>query len=90
MLDGQALVITVHGVNCCSDGESVCELLLANNQLSGSIPSSFGSLSDLTGLYVSGNQLSGSIPSSFGSLSSLKYVELDNNRLSGSIPSSIG
>ena len=63
---------------------------LNNNKLSGSIPSSLGSLTNLRFLELAGNNLNGSIPSSLGNLTNLLYLELDGNHLSGSIPSSLG
>jgi Leucine-rich repeat (LRR) protein len=62
---------------------------MQNNQLTGSIPSSIGSLSNLADLYLYSNQLTGSIPSSIGSLSNLADLYLYSNQLTGSIPSSI-
>jgi Leucine-rich repeat (LRR) protein len=66
------------------------KLDLNSNQLSGSIPSSFGNLSMLQYLGVYSNQLSGTIPSSLGDLTSLQYLYLDTNQFSGTIPSSLG
>ena len=68
----------------------VTQLSLEDNQLSGSIPSSLGNLSNLEYLSLAVNQLSGSIPSSLGNLSNLEYLALAVNPLSGSIPSSLG
>ena len=72
------------------DNGRVTQLYLGGNQLSGSIPSSLGSLTNLEGLRFGGNQLSGSIPPSLGSLTNLVRLELNANRLSGSIPPSLG
>ena len=63
---------------------------LFQNGLTGSIPSSLGSLSNLYYLGLSSNGLTGSIPASLGSLSNLEYFRLDRNDLTGSIPSSLG
>jgi Leucine-rich repeat (LRR) protein len=60
------------------------------NQLSGTIPSNLGNLSQLQQLWLNGNQLSGAIPTSLGSLSQLQYLYLSFNQLSGSIPTSLG
>jgi Leucine-rich repeat (LRR) protein len=79
-----------YGVNCDATQTSVTVLSLDTNRLSGSIPSSLGSLGNLQYLYLGFNQLSGSIPSSLGSLSNLQRLYLFDNQLSGSIPSSLG
>ena len=42
-----------------------------SNQLSGTIPTSLGSLTNLTELYLNNNQLSGTIPASLGNLTNL-------------------
>ncbi len=78
-----------YGVSTDGDGR-VISLFLHNNQLSGSIPSSLGNLTNLQYLYLYQNQLSGSIPSSLGNLTNLQYLYLYQNQLSGSIPSSLG
>ncbi len=73
----------------CGD-EHVTELMLHSNQLSGSIPSELGNLSQLTFLTLWSNQLSGPIPSELGNLSQLTSLDLWNNQLSDSIPSELG
>ena len=54
-----------HGVTTDANGR-VTRLDLNNNQLSGSIPTELGSLSNLEALSLSQNQLSGPIPSELG------------------------
>ena len=79
-----------HGVTTDKRGR-VDSLYLFGNQLSGSIPSSLGSLANLKYLELSSNELSGSIPSSLGSLANLERLDLSYNfELTGSIPSSLG
>ena len=74
-----------------TDGDGrVTGLWLDGNQLSGSIPSELGNLTNLRTLSLSNNQLSGSIPSELGSLAKLEVLWLDGNQLSGSIPSELG
>ncbi|MYN63755.1 MAG: PEGA domain-containing protein, partial [Acidobacteria bacterium] len=60
-----------HGVATDGNGR-VRRLDLFGNQLTGSIPSSLGSLTNLEYLHLGGNQLTGSIPSSLGSLTNLE------------------
>ena len=57
-----------------------------NQQLTGSIPSELGNLSNLVTLWLSNNQLSGAIPVELGNLSNLRYLRLYYNQLSGTIP----
>ncbi|KAI3809780.1 hypothetical protein L1987_19380 [Smallanthus sonchifolius] len=59
-------------------------------QISGSIPSSVGNLSNLNQLYLSDNTLTGTIPSELGQLSRLSVLDLSRNTLTGTIPSSFG
>jgi len=59
---------------------------MSSNQLSGSIPSELGGLTNLRYLFLDFNQLSGNIPSELGSLTNLEGLHLNSNQLSGSIP----
>ena len=59
-------------------------------QLSGSIPASFGNLTELEVLNFSHQDLSGKIPFSLGNLTKLKNLHLRDNKLSGKIPSTLG
>ncbi|MEN8219568.1 MAG: leucine-rich repeat domain-containing protein, partial [Pseudomonadota bacterium] len=77
-----------YGVSC--SGGHVSELNLDYNQLTGSIPSELGNLSNLRELRLSQNQLTGSIPSELGNLSNLRELRLSHNQLTGSIPSELG
>ncbi len=78
-----------HGVTTNSEGR-VFVLRLVRNQLSGSIPSELGSLSNLERLRLDRNQLSGPIPPRLGSLSNLQGLHLRGNQLSGPIPPELG
>ena len=77
-----------YGVATDSNGR-VPKLSLTSNGLTGSIPSSLGSLTNLEQLYLSSNGLTGSIPSSLGSLTNLEQLSLYNNELTGSIPAAL-
>ena len=68
----------------------VTEIVLQDNNLMGSIPSSIGNLTNLEYLNLFRNKLSGKIPSSIANLTNLQSLVLDANNLSGNIPSSIG
>ena len=74
-----------------TDGDGrVTGLWLDGNELSGSIPSELGNLTNLGVLSLSYNELSGSIPSELGNLANLGVLWLDVNQLSGSIPLELG
>lgn len=60
------------------------------NYFSGIIPSDFGKLQKLQGLYLAGNRLYGEIPSSFCNITSLTWLDLGDNRFEGKIPSCLG
>jgi hypothetical protein len=64
-------------------------LFLANNQLSGEIPTKVSSWRNLVVLNASNNLLNGRIPQEIVALPSLTTLLLDQNRLSGSLPSNI-
>ena len=59
-------------------------------QMTGTIPKTISTLTNLNLLYLCGNKLAGSIPSTMGSLTNLVRLAVDGNQLTGSIPSSLG
>ena len=73
----------------CYSIENTTELHLYNNELTGSIPSEIGNLTNLERLYLYDNQLTGSIPPEIGNLINLTYLNLSYNQLSGGIPEEI-
>ena len=78
-----------HGVLTNADGR-VEELMLDDNQLSGTIPPELGELDSLRGVFFDNNQLSGSIPPELSRPNYLVYVELAGNQLTGTIPPELG
>ena len=60
------------------------------SELSGTIPSELGNLTNLEGLALWGNELSGTIPSELGNLTNLEGLSLSDNELSGTIPPELG
>ena len=69
---------------------SLTELSLKKCNLHGSIPDSFGALSDLFLLDLDKNKLTGTIPDSLGDLDNLIVLMLNRNRLTGTVPEALG
>uniref|UniRef100_A0A2N9ICK1 non-specific serine/threonine protein kinase n=1 Tax=Fagus sylvatica TaxID=28930 RepID=A0A2N9ICK1_FAGSY len=65
-------------------------IILDNNKITGSIPTSLGHLTKVIFLSLSLNQINGSILPEIGNLKNLKSLCLDHNNLTGPIPSSLG
>ncbi|WKA04212.1 hypothetical protein VitviT2T_022269 [Vitis vinifera] len=61
-----------------------------NNNLSGELPSSMGSLRFLGFLMISNNHLSGQLPSALQNCSGIHTLDLGGNRFSGNVPAWIG
>jgi Leucine-rich repeat (LRR) protein len=61
-------------------------MVLANNNLKGTIPSSLASLTQLATLNLDANNLNGTIPSSLASLTRLTNLDLEQNALTGLVP----
>ena len=73
-----------YGVTNDADGR-VTGLYLWENQLTGEMPASLGSLANLERLWLDGNELSGEIPVELGSLANLRELRLRGNRLTGCV-----
>ncbi|XP_016651502.1 PREDICTED: LRR receptor-like serine/threonine-protein kinase GSO1 [Prunus mume] len=63
---------------------------ISRNSLSGSIPLSFGNLSQLTTMVISNNHLSGEIPHFWNNIPFLVAIDMSSNSLSGKIPRTLG
>lgn len=68
---------------------SLKQVSLSQNQIYGTIPSSFYELSSLDTLDLRSNRISGTISERIGDLRFLQNLYLDNNTLVGSIPSTL-
>ena len=66
------------------------KLLLASNNLTGSLPPEIQGLTYLVDLTVNNNAITGSLPTELGSLANLVYLNLNNNQFSGTIPTQLG
>ncbi|GJN18082.1 hypothetical protein PR202_gb05203 [Eleusine coracana subsp. coracana] len=71
-------------------GNSLSQLSLYKNNLTGSLPDQLGHLCNLTTLDLSSNRLSGEIPLGIGALTKLRALLLGSNNLEGPIPEEIG
>ena len=63
-------------------------MLLSTNNLTGSLPPSWGQLRQLQWLYLSSNKLSGPLPDAYKALTALTKLWLNGNSLTGSVPPS--
>lgn len=63
---------------------------LEENQVGGSIPDSFSTFLEITGLSLSGNRLTGTLPEFLGSLVKLRECTAASNQIHGPIPNSLG
>lgn len=70
--------------------KSLQSLVLAETNLSGSIPKEIGDYSGLVMLDLSGNRLTGTIPLEIGKLKNLQTLKLQSNMLEGIIPPQLG
>ena len=68
----------------------VIQLRLSENQLTGTVLSELGNLSNLEMLVLARNRLTGSIPAELGNLSKLETLALSHNRMTGPIPKELG
>jgi Leucine-rich repeat (LRR) protein len=66
------------------------DVRIGENSMTGTIPVTWGNMTNLQVLQLSGNKLTGPIPASFGALASLQVLKLFKNKLYGRIPDSLG
>jgi len=81
-------VSTWYGITIFND--SVGEIDLADNNLTGVIPPQIGDLSRLSNLRLYSNQLTGPIPPEIGNLDNLLFLTIGGNSLTDSIPPELG
>ncbi|CAI9784374.1 unnamed protein product [Fraxinus pennsylvanica] len=77
-------------MDICNNLPKVEKLIIAGNQISGNIPPSLGTCTNLELLSLFDNHFAGSIPMELGNLSKLQILCLGRNNLIGSIPYEIG
>lgn len=66
-------------------GGRVTQIDLHFNNVKGTLPPSFGNLTELTLIWMTDNYLTGSLPASFSNLTKLTAIYLFNNQLTGSL-----
>ena len=74
----------------CNDEGVIESLEMESNNLSGSIPTELGLLTELSKLDLKHNTLTGSIPTELGLLTELSVMYLYKNNLNGTIPTELG
>ncbi|KAI0496625.1 hypothetical protein KFK09_022946 [Dendrobium nobile] len=74
----------------CSSENLVIGLGTPSQNLSGSLSSSIGNLTNLEIVLLQNNEISGFIPEEIGKLAKLRTLDLSCNKLSGEIPASLG
>ena len=74
------------GVTTGGTPNRVTKVELDDEDLTGTVPTELGSLSELTHLDLSDNSLTGDIPRKLGRLDNLEEVRLSGNSLTGCIP----
>lgn len=79
---------TWYGVSC--RGNRVTDLVLDNNNLSGTIPAEIAQLTQMFYIVLSNNNLSGTFPDIFNSWHQLHDIRITNNNFEGPLPYSLG
>jgi len=78
-----------YGITLDGNGR-VITILLFSNGLTGQLPHSLGSLTNLQQIELDGNNFSGGIPVEIGNLTNLVSLNFTSNQLDGEIPASLG
>ncbi|KAK2451594.1 protein NSP-INTERACTING KINASE [Trifolium repens] len=73
----------------CSSDYFVIALVAPSQNLSGTLSSAIGNLTNLKQVLLQNSNISGKIPPQLGNLHKLQTLDLSNNRFSGFIPSSL-
>ncbi|CAH1414951.1 unnamed protein product [Lactuca virosa] len=74
----------------CNLDRSVSALGLPSQNLSGTLSSAIGNLSNLQSITLQNNAIFGPIPDSIGKLQKLQTLDLSGNMFNGQLPSSLG
>ena len=79
-----------YGVSGEYGGWQIYTIDLQENNLSGTLPSSIGDLTELHTLSLSNNNLNGALPETLGNCINLQYLSISQNKLTGVLPESLG
>lgn len=89
-LSSNNLTGSISGLKFDNSCNSLLQIDLSQNGITGNIPSSLSNCSNLKTLSFSSNKFTGEIPKTFRELHSLERMDVSNNNLSGWIPSELG
>ncbi len=78
------------GITTGGSPRRVTHLELNSRGLTGRLPLTLGTLSELQILWLANSQITEGIPAELGSLSNLKWLNLSGNQLGGEIPAELG
>jgi len=73
----------------CDSGTNVIQLDISDLKIKGTIPSSLGTLDDLSVLDLSNNSLYGSIPKQLGNCNKLQDLDVSYNNFSDYVPTTL-
>jgi hypothetical protein len=78
-----------YGVHCTGGANgthAITQLVLFENNMAGTLPSSMGGMDRMTEIVLNDNAIEGSIPASLVKLAGVSWLWLHNNRLRGRVP----
>ena len=75
-----------YGITC--DGTDIAGISLETNGITGSLPVSWSSMTQLQQLYLNSNSLTGTLPPSWANMTQLQQLYLYGNSLTGTLPPS--
>lgn len=78
------------GITTGGSPRRVTHLELNSRGLTGRLPRTLGTLSELQILWLTNDKITGGISAELGSLSNLKWLNLSGNQLSGGMPAELG
>uniref|UniRef100_A0A7S1CLY0 Leucine-rich repeat-containing N-terminal plant-type domain-containing protein n=1 Tax=Bicosoecida sp. CB-2014 TaxID=1486930 RepID=A0A7S1CLY0_9STRA len=81
---------TWHGINCPIHNHTIItDIMLSNNNLTGTIPAIFPEIFTLKTLDLSHNSIEGQLPANFAEIVPLQIINLQFNQITGTLPANI-